>query len=297
MSTETLHTCPTCHTNGFTARGLKAHKCDGKKRDHLAAPAGSSEQPAQAMEVVAAGPVSDDAAIGQQLTAQYKRAVSGMREVLIFGAMLMQVDVTVSARGHGGKFGNKGTGLKGWLETYAPEISRPTAYRFLGITKAVTEEYEGIVGPQIAKRFGLPELVLTPPDQLPERARLKQGELFDFISGTSQRSWLDQFRSDGREQNGGKRDRPNGTKRRTAAEKDFDDKEHRALEWYKFGFVSLRECALHPGDTWIHLPDEELANVADLAKRWAKEADEVCRARKIVPSKMATWQADITEGN
>lgn len=29
---ETLHTCPTCHTPGFTARGLKAHKCDGKNR-------------------------------------------------------------------------------------------------------------------------------------------------------------------------------------------------------------------------------------------------------------------------
>jgi hypothetical protein len=31
--TETLHTCPTCQTSGFTARGLNAHVCNGKNRN------------------------------------------------------------------------------------------------------------------------------------------------------------------------------------------------------------------------------------------------------------------------
>lgn len=145
--------------------------------------------------------------MGRQLTAQYQRAVSGMREVLIFGAMLWQVEahVTVSTRGHGGKFGDKGTGLKGWLEQHAPEISRPTAYRFLGIAKAVAEEYEAVVGQKIAKNYDLPALVLADTAALSEPAKLKQGELFDYVAGTSQRSWLDRFKQE--QEKGGKRTR------------------------------------------------------------------------------------------
>lgn len=143
---------------------------------------------------------SDDTVVGKQLTDQYKLAVSGMREVLIFGCMLMQVENTlsnvdkVSARGKA-MTGNgvKGGGLKGWLETYAPEISRATAYRFLGITKAISGEYQQIVGKQVAKQFALPDLVLAPADALPPDAQLKQGELFSYVAGTSQRSWLDVY--------------------------------------------------------------------------------------------------------
>jgi hypothetical protein len=144
---------------------------------------------------------SEDALLGTQLTAQYRRAVSGMTEVLKFGAMLMQVENTlsnvdkVSARGHQ-VTGNgiKGGGLKGWLEAHAPEISRPTALRFLGITKAIAVEYQNIVGARVAKRFDLPALVLTDKDELPEEAQIKQLELFDYVAGTSQRSWLDRFK-------------------------------------------------------------------------------------------------------
>lgn len=148
-------------------------------------------------QIIPAGELAalEDQAAGAALTGQYHRAVSGMREVLIFGAMLMQIEekVTVSTRGHGGKFGDKGSGLKGWLAENAPDISRPTALRMLGVTKAIAEEYRTIVGDRIAKKFDLPALVLAEPDQLPEAAKLKQGELFDYVSGTSQRSWLDRF--------------------------------------------------------------------------------------------------------
>lgn len=150
-------------------------------------------------QIIPAGELAalEDQAAGSALTAQYQRAVSGMREVLIFGAMLMQIEENVSTRGHdrsrGGGRDTKGQGLKGWLEANAPEISRPTALRMLGVTKAIAEEYRTIVGDRIAKKFDLPALVLAEPDQLPEAAKLKQGELFDYVSGTSQRSWLDRF--------------------------------------------------------------------------------------------------------
>lgn len=145
---------------------------------------------------------ASDTALGQQLTAQYHRAVSGMREVLIFGAMLMQIEASLSPSVHvrtlGGKLAGStrdGGGLRGWLSQHAPEIRRPTAYRFLGITKAVAAEYDQIVGARIAKQYDLPTLALADPATLPEPAAAKQLELFDYVSGTSQRSWLDQIRA------------------------------------------------------------------------------------------------------
>jgi len=142
-----------------------------------------------------------DADLGNQLTAQYHRAVSGMREVLLFGAMLMQIEASLAPSVHvrtlGGKLAGSsrdGGGLKGWLEQHAPEIRRPTAYRFLGITKAVAAEYDQIVGTRIAKKYDLPTLALADPATLDEPAAAKQLELFDYVAGTSQRSWLDQFK-------------------------------------------------------------------------------------------------------
>lgn len=43
MSAETLHTCPSCGTQGFTERGLKAHKCKGENRN-----AGAKDKKAKA---------------------------------------------------------------------------------------------------------------------------------------------------------------------------------------------------------------------------------------------------------
>ena len=240
-----------------------------------------------------------DQELGHQLTAQYRLAVSGMREVLLFGAMLWQVEANVSTRGHdrsrGGGRDTAGQGLKGWLERYAPEISRPTAYRFLGIAKAVAEEYETIVGARVAKTYDLPALVLAKTEDLPQHAQLKQGELFEFISGTSQRSWLDQFKGDSRSNNGGFRERPNGTKRRTAAEKDYDDREHTCLEWHSTGWGGLLFLHLHPELTYQHLPDTELANVADILRSLAQDAAAHCRLRNVVPSKLADWREQLTE--
>jgi hypothetical protein len=263
------------------------------QRNISAPPVGSSDS--KPGITVATGTIShsDDAVVGKQLTAQYKRAVSGMREVLIFGAMLKQVEINLSTRGQvsvGGR-GKQG-GIAEWLREHAPEISRPTALRFLGVTESVAQEYQAIVGSQIAGRYDLPTLALADPATLPEKARLKQGDLFDYVAGTSQRSWLDQFKGDPYANNGGKRERPNGTNRRTKDVKEYDDKEHVCLDWYKSGFGILRTMRLAPEIAYQHLPDEELANVADILKLITKHADDTCRARRIVPSQLATWHRE-----
>jgi len=99
---------------------------------------------------------------------------------------------------------------------------------------------------------------------------------------------------DARENNGGKRTRLNGTKRRTDPEKEFDDALKKAMDWYKLGLVSLKENYLHSKRRWEVLPEVELANVADLVKLWAKKLDDICRARHIVPSKIRDWDKNLS---
>lgn len=92
---------------------------------------------------------------------------------------------------------------------------------------------------------------------------------------------------------GGARVKPDGWRRRTFAEKEFDDAKAKALEWYKLGFFTVLWSFQHPRDTWLDLPDTELANFADLLKRLSREVDEVCRSRRVVPCKQADWQERV----
>lgn len=144
--------------------------------------------------------------MGAQLTTQYKLAISGMIEVVKFGAMLMQVRDTVASigleRNEDGTM-KGGQGLKAWLEEYAPEIKRPTAYRFLGVAEAVAKDYSTIVGAKVAKAYTLDALVMSDPEDLPEPIRAKQLELFDAVTGQSQRSWLDKYKAKDPDAQGG----------------------------------------------------------------------------------------------
>lgn len=182
-STEQLHTCPGCKTPNFTARGLKAHKCDGKNR-----------------AAIAQAPAKDDALMGRQLTDQYKLATSGMQQVVIFGAMMIKLrELHPELAQKGGDRKSKSNAdtdrlsLAKWLEKYAPEVKRPTALRFLNVTEAICADYAQIVGTKTAKLISLPDLVTLPPKQLPQGCEAKQLSLFEYVNGTSQRSWLDRF--------------------------------------------------------------------------------------------------------
>lgn len=156
---------------------------------------------------------SQDVQMGTQLTAQYQRAVGGMREVLIFGAMMMMLreqHPELTQKGPAAKSKpargltpeDQPISLQKWLEKYAPEVKRQTAQRFLAVTEAISERYEEVVGKAIAKQFSLAALVTTPAADLPGNAAAKQLELFDFVNGTSQRSWLDRFLPDSPQKRG-----------------------------------------------------------------------------------------------
>lgn len=278
--TELLHSCPTCKTPNFTARGLKAHRCKGIDRS-LALPVGATDMGTSEQIVVATGQVSDDAVMGAQLTEQYRRAVGAMAEILRFGAMMMMLREKLSALGQlsvGGRGRGAKDGVAEWLRINAPAINKSTAYRFMNVALAVSEKFE------LPKKVSFIDLAAKPADELPKKLQKKQLELWDFVNGTSQRSWLDQFTP-----KGGHRERPNGTKRRTKGEKEFDDKAGQAADWYKFGFAGLKLAHQDPENTWLHLDNQSLANLADLLKNFTKVVDEVCRGRKVVPSKLANW--------
>ena len=155
----------------------------------------TSNEPTSALEVVAPGklnlkPIIRDAEMGQQLTEQYRKAVGGMTEVLRFGAMMMGLRQHILNSTRGVKLprgSNSDGGVKAWLEQFAPEVKEATAYRFLHVAEAVAADF------QLPAKVSFIELATRAPEQLSGALREKQDELWDFVNGTSQRSWLDRF--------------------------------------------------------------------------------------------------------
>lgn len=129
--------------------------------------------------------------MGQQLTAQYRLAVGGMKDVVKLGAMMMMLEekLNLSNDGHvsGGR-GKKG-GVSEWLRTYAPDVKRPTAYRFKHIAEAVAEEYKDLLPAKVS----FVHLLTTPLEKLPLNLQKKQAALLGFVDGTEKQSWLDRF--------------------------------------------------------------------------------------------------------
>jgi len=129
-------------------------------------------------QIVVTAPNSQDAQMGQQLTEQYHRATGAIREILIFGSMMVQMKDTLSTRGQGTGNGIKGDGLKGWLECYAPDISRPTAYRFMELAEGLQKRFE---------TTDTVFLLSTPVEDLSDAEQAKRKEIDELIEGKSQR--------------------------------------------------------------------------------------------------------------
>lgn len=154
----------------------------------LAAPGGAHrDKPTSASTSLVAPGTFDDALMGKQLTEQYHLAVGGMTQVLRFGAMMMGLRANLSTRGQIKRGPSKDGGIDAWLKEHAPEVKRATAYRFLHVAEAVAKEF------QLPAKVSFIELATSAASDLPEKLQQKQSELWDFVGGTSQRSWLDRF--------------------------------------------------------------------------------------------------------
>jgi len=192
----------------------------------------------------------EDEQMGQQLTVQFKIAVGGMRAVLIFAAMFKQIRERLSSARGTKKLPrgvNSEGGLKAWLEKFAPEVNQSTAYRFEAVLDAVKEQFKALSPAALTKAGGFEAFVLAAPDQLPAKLASKQLELWSFVDGTSQRSWLDMFKP--KKPLGGRRERdPN----KAAGEPDTP--EQAAIDLCKPLMADIaQEFLLRK--TWSDLPD------------------------------------------
>jgi hypothetical protein len=81
--------------------------------------------------------------LGRELTLRYNRAINAWGAILHFGAMLAQLEthLTASLPSNERERGRyvKGSGLKGFLDTYAPEIDERKARRIRDVAQAVAE--------------------------------------------------------------------------------------------------------------------------------------------------------------
>jgi len=143
----------------------------------------------------------NDALMGTQYDEVFHLAVGGMHHVVKHGAMTMMLESMLEKRGQHhlsqrgkGVTGNgiKGDGLKGWLEKYAPKVNYKTALRFRDVAKAVQDQFS--LPAKVRKSLGFAGLVTADPNKLDTKTKALQLELFSFVDGTSQRSWLDGFK-------------------------------------------------------------------------------------------------------
>ena len=101
-----------------------------------------------------------DLQIAEQLQDQYRKAIDGTREVLIFGAMMFQLGATLELQiCHGGS--HEGRSLKDWIEEFCPSINYNTAYGFYKLAKGMREALAIPIGTDIHHLLTAPEASLS----------------------------------------------------------------------------------------------------------------------------------------
>lgn len=137
--------------------------------------------------------ITDETApqIAAQLTGQYQKAKAAMAEIVIFGAMALQIrdalkvcNVAQNNRGRN----SEGGGFKGWLEENCPDIDRRAAYRWMEIADGLTNRFKLESPAQIRE-----VLTLAAPEG--KTAKLQQ-QLFAFMEDKSISGLLSELKGD-----------------------------------------------------------------------------------------------------
>ncbi|MDD4737558.1 MAG: hypothetical protein PHP44_15775 [Kiritimatiellae bacterium] len=129
---------------------------------------------------------SESQQLATQLTDQYRKAISGTHEILLFGAMMLQLGGMLNQRGPNRDAvatgpGAKGLGLKGWIEEHCPEINYFTARSFYNLARGLVETLA------IPAKMDLPLLLSSPVDQLSKHDANIRAKVDEFLSGKSKR--------------------------------------------------------------------------------------------------------------
>jgi len=144
------------------------------------------------------------------VTAQYKRAVAGALEMVRFGAMLVEIDMALSAGGQdpNGRRGEES--LHGWLEANCPDVNYKTAMKFKYLAEGVQRSCN--VPAKVPLSLAMPgpdgEPVMPPDGQSPiPHGKLKklQLEVWALVEGKSARQLQFAFGADESAPKGGDR--------------------------------------------------------------------------------------------
>jgi hypothetical protein len=173
---------------------LSVEKASGKPRtaliklieSHISRREKLSHSVSSVPSVVKHSAESESQQLATQLTDQYRKAISGTRDILVFGAMMLQLGGMLNQRGPdrdsdatGPKA--KGLGLKGWIEEHCPEINYATAYSFLNLARGLVENLA------IPPKVDVARLLSAPEDQLTKHEANIRTKVDEFIAGKSKR--------------------------------------------------------------------------------------------------------------
>lgn len=125
-----------------------------------------------------------DVQIAAQLTDQYRKAIAGTREVLVFGAMMMSLGSFLSSQNApagNNQYTPREDTIKGWLEEFCPSINYKVAYGFYKLAKGLREALAIPMDTDVHR-------LLTAPEKSLSKKEAKIRALIDgAISGKSAR--------------------------------------------------------------------------------------------------------------
>jgi hypothetical protein len=166
----------------------------------------------------------------EQITEQYRKAVSGCLEMIRFGAMMIEVEAGLIDGRNANQHSEGNGGLKTWLEENCPAINYKTALRFKGLAEGL--QFHLRIPDSWPLRLALPsatdqetEINADLAGELgikPKRLAQMRKEIWDFLEGKSARQLVFDF--------GCAETAPKGGDRRSGLKMTEEEKHHRAIE-------------------------------------------------------------------
>lgn len=126
------------------------------------------------------------------ITQAWKMAVNGIRNVVCFGSMLCEVDMSLSRETHRGGCFQTGETLKAWLAEHCPEVNYKTAMKFRRMAEITIAAAQTEYGAEIGAGETVKLLGLLPHkgEEISDSGEAKRIILERFLDGKSQRDVL-----------------------------------------------------------------------------------------------------------
>lgn len=144
---------------------------------------------------------------------QYQRAIGGTLEIIRFGAMLIEIDMSLTRETHKGGCFQTGDSLKSWMEDNCPEINYKTAIRYKTLAQGLQDMFK--IPAKLPLTLALPSADGSPKVYVPdnvnvsvERVEKIQLQVWELVNGKSARQLQFDFGLTNPKPKGGARNLP-----------------------------------------------------------------------------------------